>query len=304
MNTYIASTASTETVNLAVQTGTAPAGVESGAAERASGSTFTPPTIFSETIAHVGSFEIRNTLLMSWISVIFLCVIAWKFSKNYKENAIPSAFQNAIETIIEGIYDFFHTVTQDDKQTKQFFGVCATIFLFVVISNWFGLLPGVGSVGFWEVHNGHEVLIPLFRSVYSDVNMTLAISAISVVMTQVYGMANLKFGGYWGKFFVNPFRDPIGAGVGVLELVSEFSKIISFSFRLYGNIFAGEVLLAVIGFLVPYIAPLPFYGLELFVGLVQGLVFALLTLVFFKMGSTGHGDHGEGHAPEPSHATA
>ena len=310
MNTLIAQSEHAESIDLAAQqTGTVPAeaAVESGAAEQASGSTFTPPTIFSETVGHVGSFEIRNTLLMSWIAVLFLCVVAWRFSKNYAESIVPSGFQNLIETIIDGMYDFFHSVTQDHKQTKQFFGICATIFLFIVISNWFGLLPGVGSIGYWHVEEGHQVLIPLLRSAYSDVNMTMAIAFISVVMTQVYGMTNLKFGGYWGKFFVNPFRDPIGAGVGILELVSEFSKIISFSFRLYGNIFAGEVLLAVIGFLVPYIAPLPFYGLELFVGLVQGLVFALLTLVFFKMGSTGHahddGAHGEGHAPEPQHAT-
>lgn len=260
---------------------------------------FFPPTIYSETVGHIGSFQVRNTLLMSWISVLFLCVVAWRFYKNYRTNSVPSGLQNLVEVVIEGLYDFFHSVTQDARQTKQFFGICATIFLFVVISNWFGIFPGVGPIGVWEMHDGHEILVPLFRSTFSDVNMTLAIAFISVFMTQVYGMMNLKFGGYWGKFFVNPLRDPIGFGVGLLELISEFSKIISFSFRLYGNIFAGEVLLAVIGFLAPYLAPFPFYGLELFVGLVQALVFSLLTLVFFKMGSTGHGghdDHGEvGH---------
>lgn len=275
----------------------------------ATSGTFVPPTIYSETVGHIGSFEVRNTWIMSIISVVFLVVIAWRFAKNYRENVVPTGFQNLIETIIEGLYNFFHSVTQDHKETRQFFGICATIFLFVVVSNWFGLLPGVGPVGFYEVHNGHTVLVPLFRSTYSDVNMTLAIAAISVVMTTVFGLSNLGAGGYLGKFFVNPLRDPIGAGVGLLELVSEFSKIISFSFRLYGNVFAGEVLLAVIGFLLPFIAPIPFYGLELFVGLIQGVVFSLLTLVFFKMGSTGHGDHGEshgkeGHSSEPQHATA
>lgn len=270
-------------------------------------STFFPPTIYSETVGHVGSFEIRNTLLMSWISVLFLCVVAWRFYKNYRTNSVPSGLQNLVEVIIEGLYDFFHSVTQDARQTKQFFGICATIFLFVVVSNWFGIFPGVGPIGILEIHNGHEILVPLFRSTFSDVNMTLAIAFISVFMTQVYGMMNLKFGGYWGKFFVNPLRDPIGFGVGLLELVSEFSKIISFSFRLYGNIFAGEVLLAVIGFLAPYLAPFPFYGLELFVGLVQALVFSLLTLVFFKMGSTGHGGHDDhlevGHTSGQKHVT-
>lgn len=274
---------------------------EKSAAE--AGSSFAPPTIYSETVGHIGGFQIRNTLLMSWISVLFLCVVAWRFSRKYMENAVPTGFQNLVETIIEGLYDFFHSVTQDTKQTKQFFGVCATIFFFVVVSNWFGIFPGVGPIGIWEVEEGHKILVPLFRSTFSDVNMTLAIAFISVFMTQVYGMMNLKFGGYWGKFFVNPLRDPIGFAVGLLELISEFSKIISFSFRLYGNIFAGEVLLAVIGFLAPYLAPFPFYGLELFVGLIQGLVFSLLTLVFFKMGSTGHGEHDEvAHTSDQKHA--
>ncbi len=281
-------------------------GAEAGAGtgnSPAAASSFLPPTIYSETVGHVGGFEIRNTLLMSWISVLFLCVVAWRFSRNYMKNDVPSSLQNLVEMIIEGLYDFFHSVTQDVRQTKQFFGICATIFLFIVVSNWFGIFPGVGPIGVWEVEEGHKILVPLLRSTFSDVNMTLAIAFISVVMTQVYGMMNLKFGGYWGKFFVNPLRDPIGFAVGLLELVSEFSKIISFSFRLYGNIFAGEVLLAVIGFLAPYLAPFPFYGLELFVGLVQALVFSLLTLVFFKMGSTGHGGHDEvAHTSGQKHA--
>jgi F-type H+-transporting ATPase subunit a len=271
--------------------------------EGSAGATFAPPTIYSETIAHVGSFEIRNTLIMSWISVIFLCIVAWKFIRGYRENSVPTKFQALVETVIEGLYDFFHSVTQDAKQTRLFLGICGTIFLYVVISNWFGIFPGVGPIGIWEEHEGREILVPLLRSTYSDVNMTLAIAMISVVMTQVYGMMALGFRGYWGKFFLNPFKDPIGAAVGILELVSEMSKIISFTFRLYGNIFAGEVLLAVIGFLAPYAAPLPFYGLELFVGLVQGLVFSLLTLVFFKMGATGHGSHEEVHSSAHKPAT-
>lgn len=301
MNNLIANIESEGTVtNTGLEATTGSIQERSEGKEKASESanTFSPPTIYSETIGHVGSFEIRNTMLMSWVAMLFLFVVAWRFAKNYKENEVPSALQNLVEMVVDGLYGFFHSVTQDAKQTKQFFGICATIFLFVVISNWFGLLPGVGSIGYWQVEEGHSVLIPLFRSVYSDVNMTLAIAFISVVMTQVYGMMNLRVGGYWGKFFVNPLRDPIGTFVGLLEMVSEVAKIISFTFRLYGNIFAGEVLLAVIGFLVPYIAPLPFYGLELFVGLVQGLVFSLLTLVFFKMGSTGHGGHDEGHSEE------
>ncbi|MEK7545203.1 MAG: F0F1 ATP synthase subunit A [Patescibacteria group bacterium] len=253
---------------------------------------FFPPTINSETIAHVGSFEIRNTLIMSWLTVLVLVIVAWRTRKT-KYEMVPGKFQNFMETIIEGIFDFFQSVTQNRKETKLFFGVCATIFLYIISSNWLGLLPGVGSIGIFEQHNGHEVLVPLLRSSYSDINMTLAIALISVVVTQFFGIMQLGAFHYLGKFFVNPFRDPIGCFVGLLEFVSEFAKIISFSFRLYGNIFAGDVLLAVMAFLLPFIAPIPFYGLELFVGLIQALVFCLLTLVFMKMAATPHGEHEE-----------
>lgn len=249
---------------------------------------FFPPTINSETIAHVGSFEIRNTLIMSWFTVLVLVIVAWR-TRRTKYQMIPGKFQNFMEMIIEGIFDFFQTVTQNRKETKLFFGVCATIFLYIISSNWLGLLPGVGSIGIFEQHEGHEILVPLLRSSYSDINMTLAIALISVFMTQLFGILQLGTFHYFGKFFVNPLRDPIGCFVGFLELISEFAKIISFSFRLYGNIFAGDVLLAVMGFLLPFIAPIPFYGLELFVGLIQALVFCLLTLVFMKMAITPHG---------------
>lgn len=248
---------------------------------------FFPPTINSETVAQIGSFEIRNTLLMSWITVIVLVIVALKMRKT-KYQLTPGRFQNFIEAIVEGVYNFFQSVTQNAKETKLFFGLCATILFYIILSNWFGLLPIVGPIGLYEEHEGSIVLVPLLRSTYSDINMTLAIALISVLMTQIFGIRNLGFFHYFGKFFVNPFKDPIGCFAGFLEFISEFTKIISFSFRLYGNIFAGEVLLAVMGFLLPFLTPLPFYGLELFVGAVQALVFCLLTLIFMKMAVTSH----------------
>lgn len=253
---------------------------------------FFPPTINSETIGHIGSFELRNTLLMSWITVLVLVIVAWR-TRRTQYAMIPGKFQNFMEMMIEGLFDFFQGVTQNRKETKLFFGICATIFIYIISSNWLGLLPGVGSIGIFEQHEGHEILVPLLRSSYSDINMTLAVALISVVMTQFFGILQLGTFHYLGKFFVNPLRDPIGCFVGFLELISEFAKIISFSFRLYGNIFAGDVLLAVMGFLLPFIAPIPFYGLELFVGLIQALVFCLLTLVFMKMAVTSHAEHAD-----------
>ncbi len=249
--------------------------------------TFTPPTLGSETIFNIGSFEVRNTLITSAMTVLLLLTIGL-ILKRKKYALVPGGFQNFIEIIVEGLFDFFDSVVGDRKKTEKFFPLVATIFLFVITSNWMGLLPGFGSIGMWVKEEGHAVLIPYLRSTYADINTTFALSLIAVTSCQVMGFAMLGFKGYGGKFFVNPFKNPIGAFVGFLELFSEFSKMISFSFRLFGNIFAGEVLLLVISFLVPYIAPLPFYGLEIFVGFIQALVFSFLTLVFLNLATTSH----------------
>lgn len=248
---------------------------------------FIPPTLASETIFNIGGFDVRNTLITSLFTVLILLiaglVLRWK-----KYALVPSGFQNLAETLIGGMFDFFKNIVGDEKITRKFFPLVTTIFFYVLISNWTGLLPGFGSIGIWETHEGHEVLIPLFRSTYADVNMTFALACISVTATQIFGFTMLGFKGYGKKFFVNPLKNPIGCFVGILELIAEFAKMISFTFRLFGNIFAGEVLLLVISFLVPFIAPLPFYGLEIFVGFIQALVFAFLTLVFLKIATTAH----------------
>lgn len=227
---------------------------------------------------------------MAWLAMILLTIVAlalWK--TKYKQ--IPGRFQCFMEIIVEELFGFFDSVVGDRKKTRQFFPLVATIFIFLLVSNWMGILPGVGSITIEGIHEGHRVAIPVFRSMNADVNMTLAVAIISVTMTQVFGMAALGIFPYASKFFVPPWRDPIGSFVGILELIAEFAKIISFTFRLFGNIFAGEVLLVVIAFLMPYVAPLPFLGLELFVGLVQALVFALLTLVFLTMATSAHAPH-------------
>lgn len=263
----------------------------------------TAPTLASETIGHIGSLELRNTMLMAWLALLFFFAVAFCLRRTgYR--TIPGRFQALVELIIEGLFDFFDSIVQDRGKTRKFFPLVATIFLFLVITNWMGILPGVGSITIEGMHEGHFIPIPLFRSMNADVNMTLAVAIISVVMTQVFGIAALGILPYAGKYFVAPWRDPIMSFVGILELVAELAKIISFTFRLFGNIFAGEVLLVVISFLLPYIAPLPFLGLEIFVGFIQGLVFALLTIVFLKMATVAHG-HEEAHAtlasPAPSH---
>jgi F-type H+-transporting ATPase subunit a len=165
----------------------------------------------------------------------------------------------------------------------------ATIFIFVVLSNWIEIVPGLGTIGIYEKHNGRQVLVPFIRSASADLNVTLAIAIVSVMAIQIFGIAALGLLKY-GKKFIN-FKGPIEFFVGILELVSEAAKMVSFSFRLFGNIFAGEVLLTVILFLAPFIIPLPFLFLEIFVGFIQALVFSMLTLVFLQMATVSHDAH-------------
>ena len=243
-------------------------------------------SITPEIITHIFGIPVTNTLITSIIATVILLVIAYFATKNMKE--IPSGLQNLFEAIMEALFKMVDSVTGDRKQTYQFFPLVTTIFIFIILSNWLGLVPGFGSIGFFETAHdgGHATFVPLLRSANSDLNTTLALAIVSVAATQIFGIAALGILKY-GKKFIN-FSSPITFFVGILELVSEVAKMVSFSFRLFGNVFAGEVLLVVIMTLVPFIAPLPFFALELFVGFVQALVFAMLTTVFLKMAVTAH----------------
>jgi F-type H+-transporting ATPase subunit a len=260
--------------------------------------TFAAPTLASETVFHLGEFEVRNTLLMAWLAMAILIVVAL-FIQGTRFKLIPGRFQTAVEMVIGGLFSFFNSVVQDEGQTRRFFPLAATILIFLALANWLGILPGVGSITIEGMHDGHHALIPVFRSMNADVNMTLVIAIIAMVAVQYIGLTTQGFS-YLGKFFQAPWKNPINTFVGLLEFVGEFTKVISFTFRLFGNIFAGEVLLVVIGFLLPYLAPMPFLGLELFVGFIQAFVFCILTLVFLKMATISH--HGEEHSHHAAHA--
>jgi len=243
-------------------------------------------SLVPELITTIFGFPITNSLLTTLLVSVVIISVSVIFQKKLKK--IPRGFQNVIEFVLEALFDLVDSVTGDRKKTKKFFPFVATIFILVIISNWFGLIPALipgGSLGVNETHNGENILVPFIRSGSADLNMTLAIALISVIMAQVMGVAMIGGKNYAGKFLVSPLKKPyfIGTFVGLLEIISEFAKVVSFSFRLFGNVFAGEVLLTVILMLVPYFAPLPFVFLEIFVGFVQALVFAMLTLVFFKM---------------------
>ena len=239
-------------------------------------------SLAAERIFSIFGMPITNTLLMSWIAMAILILISVFSSR--KLGLIPKGLQNFLESIVEAILDFITQITGDRKQAEKFFPLVTTIFIFILLSNWLGLVPGVGTIGFFEVAHAEEggrLLVPFFRSTNSDLNMTLALAIISVIATQIFGIITIGFFKHFSRYI--SFKNPGLTFAGILEGIAEAVKILSFSFRLFGNIFAGEVLLVVTAFLLPFIAPLPFMFLELFVGFIQALIFAMLTLVFLQI---------------------
>ncbi len=238
-------------------------------------------SIVAEPLFEIAGFPVTNSMLVGIVMSVLLIIFG--LCARRRLTLVPRGAQNFFETILEQVLGMIDSVTHNRAQSKKFFPLIATIFLLIISVNWAGLLPGAGSVGIRETHEGAEVLIPFIRSTSADLNFTIALAIISVITVQIVGITSIGFFKYAGRF-IN-FSNPLNFFVGILELVSEVAKLISFSFRLFGNIFAGEVLLTVMTVLVPYIIPLPFLALEVFVGFIQAFVFAILTLVFLKMAS-------------------
>lgn len=234
-----------------------------------------------EVLIQAGPLPITNTLIMSWVAMAILVIFGYLAGRHLK--AIPTGLQNFVESFLEPAYNLVHDLAQE--KTKIFFPIVMTFFLFIILSNWMGLLPGFGTIGFNRVEDGHTVFVPIFRAMSSDLNMTLGLALISAGLTHFFAVKYLGFGGYLKKWFS---LNPILLFVGILEIVSEFTKVFSLSFRLFGNIFAGEEVLKTISGLFAFIAPLPFLGLEIIVGFVQAAVFMMLTLVFMVLLSDKH----------------
>lgn len=239
-------------------------------------------SISAEPIFTLGQFEFTNSMLVSLLVTVVLSLVAIRFYR-LRNRKKPSRFNIFIQTIIEALYEFVQSVAP--HKAGQIFPLFASIFLFIILGSWAGLLPGFETIGLLKIEHGQEVFVPLLRGATADLNITLGLAIFAVATVQLLGYKNLGFK-YFKKFF--NFTNPINAFVGLLELISEFAKIVSFAFRLFGNIFAGEVLLLVMAFLLPIFAPLPFIGLELFVGFIQALVFAMLTLVFINIATSEH----------------
>lgn len=243
----------------------------------------------AEPLFYIGSFPVTNALLLSFVVFLFLTIVA--IGVRRRTRMVPGMVQNIVEFIMESALGIMDSVLGDRRRSAKYFPLVFTVFLFILFSNWLGLLPGVGS---FVIGRGDEA-VPLLRSPASDLNFTLALALIAITFVNVASAAAIGLKGRLSAFF--NFKGPIDFFVGILEIVSEFAKIISLSFRLFGNVFAGEVLLAIMAFLVPYVIPLPFLFLEIFVGSIQAFIFAMLTTVFVAMALAGHGDEHEAGAP-------
>lgn len=267
----------------------------------------------AEPVAHIGSFTITNSMLNTWIALALFVLLAVVLRN--RRALVPRGIQNFVETVLELLVDQIEKVTNDRVRARRFLPIVGSLFTFILVSNWMGLIPGVGTIGVWGMHEGHVLLIPLFRAATSDLNTTLALSVLAVVSSHILGIAAIGFfkhankfiqlGNIWKSLRKGPvaiFAACIEFFVGILELIGEVAKMLSLSLRLFGNVFAGEVLLTVIAGLIAYAAPLPFIFLELIVGIVQATVFSMLTLVYLTVATDA--PHGEEEQHSESHETS
>jgi F-type H+-transporting ATPase subunit a len=255
-----------------------------------------------EAIFHLFGFSITNCLLATWLSILVLFGLF--FAATHRSKLVPGRLQGGLEMAIEWVQDLVSGAVEE-KRARRFFPVVATIFLFVITNAWLSLIPGFGTVGY----HTEEGFIPIMRGANTDINFPLTLAIMSFIFVEYWGATHLGFF-HWLRRYINIggfvqglkqlFTGKIRAGImgmfngfiniftGFLELLSRLISILSFTFRLFGNMTAGEILLMVMIFLVPLVLPLPFYGLEMLVGFVQALIFGGLTLGFAASVSTPH----------------
>lgn len=268
-------------------------------------------TLYAEPIVHVGApnagFDITNALISSWITVFIIIIISVLIRMKLKK--IPGKFQNMFEIILNGALDLADQVTGSRRITNKVFPLTISIFFFILINNWLGILPLGGFGIVTPNHEGVLAFSPFIRSGTADINTTVALAVVAVIGSNLFGIFAI---GLWKVFnkYVNlkslakvpktVMKDwtillvaPVNFFVGILELIGEFAKVASLSFRLFGNVFAGEVLLMSMAALFAYILPVPFMFLEIFVGAIQALIFSMLTLVYFTIAAQDHDEHDE-----------
>jgi F-type H+-transporting ATPase subunit a len=269
-------------------------------------------TLFAEPIRHYENFTLTNALLSSWVAVGIIIILSIFLRKGLRE--VPGKLQSVFEMLVEGALSMCDQVTNDRALSLKIFPIAISVFFFILVNNWLGIMP-LG--GFGIIERGAEGLtfIPYLRGGTADINTTLALAVMAVVGANIFGVLSL---GVWKTFnkYVNLkalggiFRKirheptvilvaPITFFVGLIEIIGEFAKIASLSFRLFGNVFAGEVLLVSMAALVAYAVPIPFMFLELLVGVIQALIFSILLVVYFTIASSDHEEHEESHNHGP-----
>ncbi|MCA9364063.1 F0F1 ATP synthase subunit A [Candidatus Kaiserbacteria bacterium] len=232
-----------------------------------------------QVLGHVFGIPLTNTLVTVWFVMIVLAVLVFFIRKNLTE--VPGKLQLVIESLIGYVHDFVEETLENKVLAKKVFPLVLTIFIFVLAANWIGLLPGVDSIGITTEQHGESSFIGFLHPANTDLNITLALALISFFAIEVIGISLLGAFTYARKFL--NFGSPMKLMVGIIELFSEFARLISFAFRLFGNIFAGKTLILVAIFFVPYVVPVPLLAFELFVGFIQAFIFAILTLFFIKL---------------------
>lgn len=264
-------------------------------------------TLFAEPISHIGGFTVTNALLTSWVVVGIIIILSLVLRSRL--SVIPGKLQNIFEVIVDGGLSLCDQVTSSRRLSVKIFPIAISVFFFVLINNWLGLLP-IGGLGIIEKGEHGLAFLPFLRSGTADINTTIALAVMAVVGANIFGIlsigiwktfnkyVNLKaLGGIFTKIRKEPtviIVAPITFFVGIIEIISEFAKVASLSFRLFGNVFAGEVLLASMAALVAYVVPIPFLFLEILVGVIQALIFSILLVVYFTISATDHDEH-EGH---------
>ena len=264
--------------------------VETGAAE-ATKHAGPHISIAPEVLFHIGPLPVTNAQLLGLVGSSLLLWMLFGVAKAVRTGK-RGRFMHAVLWLFENLYDTAVEVIGDKSVARKVLPLAVTLFLFFLVNNWLGLLPIVGPLT-W---NGS----PLLRGAAADLNTTLALAVISIVVAQAWAIKRRGFFGNALRYTANPFKDPLHFFIGILEFIAEFSRTAALALRMFGNVFGGEVLLVVIAFLTSYFAAaaLPvFYVLELFVGAVQAYVFFMLTIAFISLGlPSGEDDHG--HAAE------
>lgn len=246
----------------------------------------------AQTVFEIFGLPVTNAMLTGLVGVLITMALLFSAARRVRQNR-PSRLSSLVQWVFEGLMAQIDAVVPDKKVARKIMPLAVTIFFVVLINYWMGILPGAESV----MYNG----VPLLRSMTADLNFTLGLAAITIVTVQIYAVKHLGVLGNAGRYFRNPLKDPVGAFEGILELVGELSRGVALALRLFGNAFAGEVLLIIIAALTGYFASvaLPiFMGFELFIGFIQAYVFFMLTLIFTALAVSHHGPDDSAH-PSP-----